>query len=185
MASCCWAPCDARSCCKSDSLMPSRGFTRSRPGTVLVGAPWRTPVNVNARTSTGITDHGPRTTDHGLRDRLEFFIVVTRSFIFSPAARPRSWRNGTPLSLPFATGVPFSDLTATHAALRERKASEYQGLWQRILVGCFPELSRGAGSRCSLNCVGSVLFWDGCMRVWSAGVRYGAVLVRAMCFRHC
>src|SRR6266702_6297393 len=44
----------------------------------------------------------------------------------------------------FATSVPFTDASADRAGLRVRKASEYQGLRQWMLVGCNSNSSRGA-----------------------------------------
>src|ERR1051325_8496914 len=46
MVACCWTPCEAKSCCKSDSLTSLRGFTKIRPGTESADTAWRTAVDV-------------------------------------------------------------------------------------------------------------------------------------------
>jgi hypothetical protein len=80
-------------------------------------------------------------------ERLEHvFIIVTRLFIFSPAARPRSWRNGTPLELPIATDVPRAVVDAAHTfdQLRNRMLSAFSvaeavGYFPKLAVGCGPQ----------------------------------------------
>src|SRR3989442_14611541 len=58
-----------------------------------------------------------------------------------------------------ATSVPFTDSSAGRAGLRVRKASEYQGLRQRRLVGCNANSSRGADPEAVSFLLAASRFW--------------------------
>ena len=138
MAASCCARYEANSCCKAVSLRPARGLTRSRPGTVSGGAPWRTQVNVKARPTAQSLLMAAKAEKPSRK-----FIIVTQLFTVAlfPAPRPRSGRIGMPTST-LRNWCATGRLLASAPTLDQQRSRRLSAASAAEIVGCYPKSAR-------------------------------------------